>query len=79
MLYLREIKRLKISKVGFRCVCVLNSPLPVVEGGGGRLYELLGGGVQLGPKNLLPWPDIVKLPYILILYTGPNFLKPSLF
>ena len=23
-------------------------------GGGGGLYELLGGGVQLGPKNLLP-------------------------
>ena len=29
-------------------------PTPSGGGGGGGLYELLGGGVQLGPKNLLP-------------------------
>ena len=43
------------------CVC----PQPPNSQWWGGLYELLGGGVQLGPKTLLPSPDIVKLPYIL--------------
>ena len=48
---LREIKRLKISKVGFRCVCVLNSPLPVVEGGGGDFMYFWVGVYNSDPRT----------------------------